>query len=86
MNDNMTEKLKIKSIVIITQLGTKKYAVGVDEITEIRDVSVEWENGIDFVYHVYKGSDKAYAIENPPVVIEAIEYYKPEDDINKIKI
>lgn len=40
-------------------------------ISEIKDVTCEWENGMDFIYHV-KDSDGGLiiAIENCPTIVE----------------
>lgn len=64
----------IRAITVIAN-PTRCFEVGCEYggqiITEIKDVSCEWENSIDFVYHVMNENGHLIAsIENCPVIAE----------------
>lgn len=68
-------KPRIKWITIVTQQKTKDYIVGSTKINgitvdEIKDSSVEWENGIDFIYQVYGCGHLLAEVINCPVNVD----------------
>ncbi|MBK3516692.1 hypothetical protein [Carboxylicivirga marina] len=44
---------KIKSVISINQQGTKSFTVGYGGVTEIKDASLEYENGIHIQFDAY---------------------------------
>jgi hypothetical protein len=68
----MVEGRKIKSVSVV---GLACYHIGMVvnglTIATIEDKGMEWEDGIDFIYHCLDADGKlVVAIENCPVVVE----------------
>lgn len=62
---------EINKITIVSGEGIKSFTVGDGDVVSIIDGSIEFENSVDFIYHIY-GEDKKllHSIENCPVVID----------------
>jgi len=63
-------KIKEINIVPLTSYRVGETVNGLT-IATIKDNSVEWEDGIDFIYHCLDSNGKiVVAVENCPVVVE----------------
>lgn len=69
----------IESVTIVTRSGVKTYTVGTTvngrTVHEIKDRTLEYEDGIVFIYHVLDADNNLIAaIENCPV---EVVYFPP---------
>jgi len=64
-------KKEIEKITIVSGTGGKDFTIGIDNVEEIIDNSIEYENEIYFIYTIYGKNKKEIArIENAPTVVE----------------
>jgi hypothetical protein len=62
-----------RSIIIVNNQGSCSYYVGTDGVTEIRDETIEYPDGIEWLFAVYKGEMLFRRIINCPVDAEYLE-------------
>lgn len=61
----------IKSLTVVLGHGkVKKYKVGKNGVTSIKDYSLEYDDAIEFCYTVYSNKKPIVDVENCPVIIE----------------
>jgi len=61
----------IKKITIVSGQGVRSFEVGTDRVEEIKDTSIEYENSITILYHVYDKDGKLLnSIKSCPVVVD----------------
>jgi hypothetical protein len=63
-------KNTINKIHVLYGNGAETYCVGSNGVTEIKDVSVEFDSSLHTIYNVYRGDSLFIRIENCPVVVE----------------
>jgi len=68
------EKLKIKSVTSINQQDSKSFIVGCDDVVEIRDNSLEYEDHIHVQFDAY--NKKGQIIRTFINGAYSIEYYQ----------
>jgi len=62
---------KIKKITILIWASTKEYEVWINDITEIKDNWIEYDDSIHFIYIIKDNWENIVAqVENCPVIIE----------------
>lgn len=67
----------IKKIIVVSKNVFCVFQVGVDGVTKIKDLTREYESGIEFVYWVYNGDKVINEIINCSVIINYTEGGRP---------